>query len=111
MAAAYLDAVGAKVPAIQSKLSALKASGTDVTALENTLSDLQAKITDARSHLAGFDPALLSPEPPMATQITTGAATLQAVHTDVVAIRKDVQSLRQSRRSAKAGAGAGAGAG
>jgi hypothetical protein len=94
-ASAYLDAVSARVAAIQSKLPA---SGGD--ALNKVLSDIQAKVADARSHLSGFDAALLSPAPPSQAQVTAATTTLKAVAGDLSAIRTDVKSLRQARAGA-----------
>lgn len=93
-ASAYLDAVNARVATIQSKLKAPAAAS-------NGLSDIQAKVADARSHLNGFDAALLAPTPATPAQVTAATAALKAVSTDVSAVRKDVKDLRQGRRAAK----------
>jgi hypothetical protein len=93
-ATAYLDAVTGRIATIQSKR---KASGADTTTLNNALSDIQAKVTDAHNHLAGFDAALLSPDPPSAAQLTTAATALKAVQADLTAIRTDVRGLRRSK--------------
>ncbi len=98
-ATAYLDAVSGRVATIQSKL---KASAGDATAVNNALSDIQAKVADARSHLTGFDAALLVPAPPSPAQVTAATTALKTVATDLTAIRKDVGSIRQARRGAKA---------
>ena len=89
-ATAYLDAVTARVAKIQSKL----------TAPNSALADIQAKVADARSHLNGFDAALLEPQPASPAQVATATAAMKAVAGDLSAIRKDVKGLRQSRRAA-----------
>ena len=98
-ATAYLDAVSGRVATIQSKL---KASASDATAVTNALSDIQAKVADARSHLTGFDAALLVPAPPSPAQVTAATTALKTVATDLTAIRKDVRGIRQARSGAKA---------
>jgi hypothetical protein len=96
----YLDAVGDRIGRAQTRIDAAKQAGKDVTAAQTALADVQVKVADARSHLAGLAPALLSAQPP-AAGFAAAKASLQAVRTDVRAIRQDVKVIRQSLVTSK----------
>lgn len=107
-----LAGIGAK---LEARLQAAQTAGADITALSATLSDMAAKVTSAQTHAqaAVTGSATLTPDNGDKTKMASNEAALkaarkeiQAAQQDLVAARKDAETIIKALRTLNVGTSA-----